>query len=310
MWRRRPRCSASGPERSASPRYGACAGWPETPRCRPDGRSARHDLTVPSWVASHPDRKGCNAMRRWYTFLGEMRTMRTPRPRRLGAREAERRLTGALTGPDRRDLVRLLAAAAGPVRPRELSGESTVVAAFVHASRQPLVPRVERDRPALTRWLTQTVAIKVVAGAAALLVGAAGLAAPAPDASGPSASPSPGGSGQPGPNPSASSNPLATPDAAIAALCHTFVQSQKKPDGKAMDPAALRTLAAAAGGEAEIPAYCEEVLANSVAPPASGDDQTPTPDRTSVDPNDPGKGHGNSDPASPGQRGHPHPSPH
>ncbi len=271
-------------------------------------------------------------MRRWDTFLGEMRTMRTPRPRRLGAREAERLLTGALTGPDRRDLVRLLAAAAGPVRPRELSGESTVVAAFVHASRQPLVPRVERDRPALTRWLTQTVAIKVVAGAAALLVGAAALAAetgtlpdgvqqhahdffsglgvPAPDASGPSASPSPGGSGQPGPNPSASSNPLATPDAAIAALCHTFVQSQKKPDSKAMDPAALRTLAAAAGGEAEIPAYCEEVLANSVAPPASGDDQTPTPDRTSVDPNDPGKGHGNSDPASPGQRGHPHPSPH
>jgi hypothetical protein len=267
-------------------------------------------------------------MRLWDTFLGEMRTMRTPRPRRLGAREAERLLTGAPTGSDRRDLVRLLAAAAGPVRPRELSGESTVVAAFVHASRQPLVPRVERDRPALTRWLTQTVAIKVVAGAAALLVGAAALAAetgtlpdgvqqhahdffsglgvPAPDASGPSTSPSPGGTG-PGPNPSMSSHPPATPDAAITALCRTYVQSQKKPDSKALDPAALRTLAAAAGGEARILPYCEEVLASSVAPPAGSDDPTPTPDRTSVDP---GKGHGNSDPATPGQRGHPHPSPH
>ena len=50
----------------------------------------------------------------WDALLRAMRTARGPRPRRIGAREAEQLLTGAPVGPDRRELVHLLSAAAGP----------------------------------------------------------------------------------------------------------------------------------------------------------------------------------------------------
>src|SRR6266545_409392 len=106
-----------------------------------------------------------------------MRTARTHPSRRIGAREAEALLTGAPTCPDRRELARLLSAAAGPAQPHELAGEGIAVAAFVHASRQPPAAKAGRTGPTLVRALTRAVVLKVAAGAAVLLVGGAALAA-------------------------------------------------------------------------------------------------------------------------------------
>src|SRR5262249_50801637 len=207
-----------------------------------------------------------------------MRTQRNHRPRRIGAREAEQLLTGTSTSPDRRDLVRLLAAAAGPARPQELADERTAVAAFVRASRRPPRVRPPRAGPPPPRALPRAVAIKVAVGAALLFLGGAALAAETgtlPDGvqqrvhdflSGLGV-PAPAGSDRSGadedrtrPTPSATGRPPTTHEPAIVAQCRAFVLSHRKPHPSSVDPAVLRALIAAAGSEANIAAYCAEVL--------------------------------------------------
>jgi hypothetical protein len=183
--------------------------------------------------------------------------------------------------------------------------------------------------------LTRAVAIKALAGAAALLVGSAALAAgtgklpdaaqqrahdvfsglgvPAPNGGGKrgGAGEHPGGgNGHPGLIPSAPGSQVRSSEPAIVALCRTFVQSQKKPHGNAMDPAALQTLTAAAGAAANIPAYCATVLADKGDAHGGEPGQPPTPIPTSVDSGSHGKGHGKSgSAASPDQDGRPHRGP-
>lgn len=268
-------------------------------------------------------------MRVWDAFLGGMRTARTHPSRRIGAREAEALLTGAPTCPDRRELARLLSAAAGPAQPHELAGEGIAVAAFVHASRQPPAAKAGRTGPTLVRALTRAVVLKVAAGAAVLLVGGAALAAetghlpdgaqrrahemfsslgvPAPrggeragagDQSsatphGPGATPSTAGGARP------DSASKGKNDPAIVRLCQEYVKLQKKPDGQTMDPAAFRALEAAAGGAVNVAAYCAKVLGEDRNAPSTN----PTPGGR-------GKDHGRgTPPANPGQSRQPHPSP-
>jgi hypothetical protein len=57
-------------------------------------------------------------------------------------------------------------------------------------------------------------------------------------------------------------------------LCRAFDAGNKDKHGKALDSAAMRTLAAAAGGEANIPAYCAKVLADQQTPQPTGSGQS------------------------------------
>jgi hypothetical protein len=261
-----------------------------------------------------------------------MRNERTHRPRRIGAREAARLLSGESTGADRWELVRLLSAASGPAQPHELVGESRAVAAFVHASRQPTLA-ARRAQSGTARFLTRAAAVKLVAGSAALLVGAAALAAetgqlpdgpqqhahdvfapfgvPAPErgatptpphASGPAA----GSTGSPTPGTAAG------PDRqALVQPCRTFVENQKKRHPRPLDPAVLATLTKAAGSTDAIAALCARVLAGATNVPSGGQPSvqpstTPSPGGSGDQDNARRQG-GTS--AAPDPGGHPHPSP-
>jgi hypothetical protein len=247
-------------------------------------------------------------MRLWDALLDAMRTVRTPRLRRIGAREAERLLTGWPTGADRHELRRVLNAVAAPAQPGELAGEAAVVAAFARAHLAPGPAQPPRRRvlgPALTR----AVALKVLVGVAVLSVGGTAVAAgsgrlptglqrqahdlfaplgvPAPASppsegrhggtsrgagNGPTLPATvPGPDGTPGPDASAGT-PLS--------LCRAYALSQKNKN-KPMDAASLRALAVDAGGEANIPAYCAAVLAGT---PGAGSSPGPSNDRPTGQP--------------------------
>jgi hypothetical protein len=261
-------------------------------------------------------------MRVWSALLDGMRIARTHRQRRIGVREAEALLAGAPTRQDRHELVRLLAAAAGPAQPSELAGEAAALAAFAYASRQPPAPIAGRTGPTLVRALTRAVAVKLVAGAATLLIGGAALAAetghlpesaqrrahemfsslgvpsphgkrPAPAAKRPSAAPS-----TPGPHGPDQGEPE------IVRLCRQYLKIQKK-DSAPLDQDELRKVATAAGGTANIAPYCTNLL-NDHDGRKNGPAGEPS---SSPQPGNHGKGHGKDNPpAQPGQDRHPHPS--
>ena len=256
-----------------------------------------------------------------------MRTARGPRPRRIGAREAEQLLTGAPVGPDRRELVHLLSAAAGPARPDELVGEDAALAAFGSASAGPAaaVPRPRMRRRALTRALT----VKVAAGVAVLsLSGVAyaaetgrlphaaqqtahelfsswGVPAPTPGGARPDGSPGSGGDhGRPGaPTSGAPGTGGPAPhgdEPAVRGQCQAFVENLRKGHGKPLDKTATDALAQAAGGEANIEAYCTKLL---------GEQPAVTPDPAPDNPTgEPGNGNGNGGGNGHDKTGKPHPT--
>jgi hypothetical protein len=264
-----------------------------------------------------------------------MRNELTHRPRRIGAREAARLLSGELTGADRRELMRLLSAAAGPAQPHELVGESRAVAAFIHASRRP-APPAGRAHSGTARFLTRAAAVKLVAGGAALLVGAAALAAEtgqlpdgpqqqAHDVFAPFGVPAPRGDTAPSPSPASSltpgSAPSQTPGAgtvpvdrqALLAPCRSFVDNQKRHRPRPLDSAVLATLVAAAGSQQAIPALCTRVLAGATddhTGPATSPDGRPSTTPSTGDPgkHDSARRQGGTS-AAPDPGGHPHPSP-
>jgi hypothetical protein len=220
-----------------------------------------------------------------------------PKPaRRIRAREAEQLLSGQPGAPDRRGLVRLLAAAAAPARPGELAGERAAVEAFRRAYRHP----VERPRRRLGAALRRTVVVKVCVGAAVLFLGGTALAAgtgelpapaqqsahdllsplgvPAPRhqpggsdadrASGGGAKSAPPTPARPGPDSAPSG--AASPAADLAELCRAYIAAQAKheaPDARIREP-----LAAAAGDPHKIPVFCARILHTS--PPPAGDNHS------------------------------------
>jgi hypothetical protein len=225
-----------------------------------------------------------------------MRTVPTPRLRRIGAREAEQLLTGGPTAPDRRALARLLSAAAAPARPAELAGEEAVRAAFVRAYNEPASAGSRSPRGSL---LARAALAKVLAGTAVLLVGGTALAAgtghlPAAvqrhahdlfaPSGGPAPSRSPGiGGRHPGAAPypgggSATPTPAGpAPSAALPGLCRAYVAGRKDPS-KALQAPAFQGLAAAAGGADNIPEFCAGILADTQQPggkPSPGPAKTP-----------------------------------
>ncbi|GAA4440039.1 hypothetical protein [Phytohabitans houttuyneae] len=204
--------------------------------------------------------------------------------------EAERLLTGGHDAAHP-ELSRLLAAAAAPPQPHELTGLDAALAAFEQAGR--VEQRV--SAPRRRRVLRPLAAVAAVSG---LLVGGVAVAAetgylpgtdPPPsrqsldsrEAPPASTRTSPGrGSGPVGtPAPSATSPPAATRD--MAKLCKSWEQAREK-GKKPMKPEDLRELASAAGGEDRIPGFCAPLLQ-----PPGRRSATPTPSRTHPSPSHP-----------------------
>jgi hypothetical protein len=215
--------------------------------------------------------------------------MRTWRTRRISRSEADRLIAGEPTGPRHSGLTELLSAASAPATARERSGERAAVAAFVRARRAgapDTAPvrdrrrRVPRSGRAATVRVAAATAVLVAGGTAAFaktgqLPGGAqqrahsifaSLGVPAP----PAGHRTPAASGPASARPSAAAGGRGAGDARAAlALCRSWAavyldrhgHPRNPPPGQALPARTLRALAAAAGGERDIPGYCAAILA-------------------------------------------------
>jgi hypothetical protein len=234
--------------------------------------------------------------------------------RRIGSREAEQLLTADSDVSAYPGLSHLLAAAAAPPRPDELTNLRPAVAAFEAAGHddQPSVAATS-----VRRVFARSVAVKAVAGVALVLFGGTALAAetgnlpgrsqqhahnlfsalgvPPPSARATSAASPAAPTVSPTSLPTPSSaGRTATPgltSPATAGLCRSWVARQENPKNKPINGAALRKLAAAAGGEEHITAFCTALLADVPARTA-----TPGPGTVAPTPSHPGNGKGHSKP--------------
>ncbi|MEU7782537.1 hypothetical protein [Micromonospora parva] len=182
--------------------------------------------------------------------------------------------------PPAEPVAALLAAAAGPVRAGELAGEEAALAAFRAARANPasVAPqptRRRRIRTGVVAWIG-AVAATATAGAAFAAVTrdrAPDPVAPAPSGSSPSPQPGTSRSDESGrsvapgvPSPGTSSSVTATPSASPAltnqlpGLCRAW--RAKKPDQRerALRSPAFHPLVTAAGGPADVEAYCQRLV--------------------------------------------------
>ncbi len=201
---------------------------------------------------------------------------------RLDRATAEHLLRGNPAGSDLdgQRLAALLAAASGPPRQHELAGEQAALAAFRRARAHPVgVPRRRPLRTALAKFLT----VKLFAGVAAVTaMGGVAFAAstgalpgPVQDAAhGVFGAPAASSGAAPGPaaspRPSPSRRPAApadvpsvapSPSPSVVGLCRAYRARVRTAGGKALDHPAFKALIAAAGKKADVPAYCDTVLA-------------------------------------------------
>jgi len=214
--------------------------------------------------------------------------MSAHRCRRVGRRAAEQLLSGEpVTGS--RALNDLLAAAAAPARDGEVAGEHAAVAAF-RAARLGPVPQRRRGsmfKTVLARLLTA----KIAAAAAAVAVAAGGAAVAATGY----LSPSFGGGSTVVPSNSSAATTSASdssdhhsdgggntgdrgasassaPTSSLVGLCHAYTAGAKQ--GNALDSPAFAALITAAGGRAEVDAYCATLLAGQHEEPTAGSPTT------------------------------------
>jgi hypothetical protein len=180
-------------------------------------------------------------------------------------------------------LARLLAAAAAPTNPGELSGEEQALAAFRAARADPVAtparaPRRRGIRTGTAAWVAGLAATATagVAFAAAGLDRPAGPTAPAPTApvgtstagsptGGPDGTPTdaPGGVGTPTPSDARTGGagpgrPAGVPQ--LTGLCHAYLAKPAGQRAKALEKTAFADLVAAAGGADRVEAYCRGLV--------------------------------------------------
>ncbi|MET8092457.1 hypothetical protein [Micromonospora sp. NPDC005220] len=173
----------------------------------------------------------------------------------------------------------LLAAAAGPVRPSELAGEEVALAAFraARANPAPAVPQRPGRRRVTTGAVAWIGAVAATATAGAAFAAVTRDRAPDPVAPAPShLSPSPHQGATRSPEPTRSMGPgapspvapppvTATPASpAIVGQVHGLCRAwrAKKPEQreKALRTPGFQKLVTAAGGPAEVEAYCQRLV--------------------------------------------------
>ena len=254
----------------------------------------------------------------------EMRQPPRPRPGAdplaLDDASVDRLLTGTLRAADAppgyERVAELLAATVAPPTSRELAGQAAVLAEFRALARARAAAAPPPRRPRRRRRF----GLAVVAVAGALVTGGAAAAAtghlPGPVAQaarsiltvtgdGPAtpslAEPAPGrrpaGSGGTGPGAAPSTDaaghgpgataagPATQPD--IEGLCRAYLASKGGEQGGQLDATAFQALAAAAGGEEKLPAFCQRLL------PAKAKHKD---DKKAPQPDPPGEGQGQGGP--------------
>ncbi|MGQ5261694.1 hypothetical protein ACTWLT_13115 [Micromonospora sp. ZYX-F-536] len=221
-------------------------------------------------------------------YRRDRRADRAETERLLDASRAESDATSAqahaTTSAD--PVARLLAEAAGPTRPGELAGEEAALAAF-RAARADPAPTAAR-RPHRRRVTTGAVAwigalaATATAGAAFAAVSLDRPPEPPPSApSSPSSTPSdvratpsddrtaPPDRSTPSATPSAPRTPLTTtaappaevpPAGQLRGLCHAWLAKKPEQREKALKTPAFEELVTAAGGTAEVEAYCQRLV--------------------------------------------------
>jgi hypothetical protein len=264
----------------------------------------------------------------------EMRRPPPDDPLALDDASVERLLTGTLPAasapPGYAGVARLLAATVAPPTPRELAGQAAVLAEFrAVAGRRRAAATARSARPRRRR---AGLAVVVVVGALAtggvaaatghlpgpVREAARGVLGPVEAATspGPAQSAAPGtattGSGGAGPGGSATTvapgprtgraaaGPAARP--ALEALCQAYQEGSNGEQGGKLDATAFKKLAAVAGGDDRVEAFCEELLA------ADAKAKGPKEPKPKDPPDDPGQGQGGpptsiSPPTSPGGSG-------
>jgi hypothetical protein len=198
--------------------------------------------------------------------------MRTPRTGRIGPDDAELLLATGRT-PAHPELSRLLAAAASPPRARELAGMPAAVAAFEEAAWVDRPVAVPRRRRVLRPLAAAGAVVAMLAGGVAVAAETGNLpGGPVPDrttaTSAPPEATRPAPSRGPSRTPAAAPQPHAggpdrTPGPAgptATGLCRAWDAQRRNPNGAPMASEARRGLAAAAGGESRIPAFCAALL--------------------------------------------------
>jgi hypothetical protein len=230
---------------------------------------------------------------------------------------AEQLMRGARTGSpvDPEPLAGLLAAAAAPERPAELTGEEAAVTAFWDA-RLALTPQPRRPMRNTTMaklaTATAVIVLAVAGGSVALAAGLAHLpgagssnehvTAP-PAASAPSRTPGTATANRA--HSTAGSHdaaPSRSPTPNLRGLCTAFQAAAGDNPGKALDNPAFTVLINTAGGKDKVAAYCTTLLATPAgkapthpgqasthpAPPTSPPSTHPShPDNTPSTPNHP-----------------------
>jgi hypothetical protein len=248
----------------------------------------------------------------------EMRRPPPDDPLALDDASVERLLTGTLPAasapPGYAGVARLLAATVAPPTPRELAAQPAVLAelrAVAGGRRAAATARSARPRRRRFGLAVVVVVGALATGGVAAATGhlpnpvreaarsvlgpaggtPAGPTSPTSLAAPGTAAASPGGSAStvaPGPRTGrATAGPVARP--ALEGLCRAW-QSSNGGQGGRPDAAAFETLAAAAGGPDEVPAFCEELLAADAKPKA------PKETRPTDPPDDPGQGQGQGGP--------------
>ncbi|WP_330437500.1 hypothetical protein OHB44_16985 [Micromonospora sp. NBC_00821] len=201
-------------------------------------------------------------------------------PTDVDAHSPEARL-GARSEPPAEPVAALLAAAAGPVRPGELAGEDAAVAAFraARANPSPAVPQRPRRRRMTTgavAWIGAVAATATAGAAFAAVTRDRGPDPVAPAPSRPSPSPhqgasrsaepgrsvGPGVPSSPGAPPSVTATPPASPTAVgqVHGLCRAWRAKKPEQREKALRTPAFQKLVTAAGGPAEVEAYCQRLV--------------------------------------------------
>jgi hypothetical protein len=222
----------------------------------------------------------------------EMRRPPSTDPLALDDASVERLLSGTLPAaaapPGYAGVARLLAATVAPPTPRELAGQAAVLAELRAVTRERRATvAAGRARPRRRRvGLAVVVVVGALAtGGVAAATGhlpgpvreaARGVLGPAGEAPASSSATTPPGTGTAGTGPggpasTARSGPRPGPAAAgpasgpaLDGLCQAFQEGKGSDQGAKLDAAAFKTLAAAAGGDDRVEAFCEELLAADV----------------------------------------------
>ncbi|OHV39766.1 MULTISPECIES: hypothetical protein [Pseudofrankia] len=207
--------------------------------------------------------------------------MSTLRPRRIGRGAAERMLRGGPVdgGAGVDPLADLLTAAAAPARVGELDGEEAAVAAFREARLAHVTqPRREpMNKTLLARLLTMKIA--AIAAGATVISGVAvaagtGVLPGVGGGAGTEVSPTAGATASADVSASGVPSADASASASLLALCHSYQAAAETNPDTVLDSPTMQALVTAAGGRAEVDAYCATALraqANAtVAPGAAG----------------------------------------